>query len=145
MNSFNLEHIVSFEETNLVGNVYYANYVRWQGKCREMFLKEYSPDVLKRLSEGLYLVTTKVSCEYLSELFAFDRVQIRMYSGGTFHNKVKMKFEYWKMDEASKLTELVCRGEQEIACLQKQDNGSLAPIAVPDTFYKALKKFEVKK
>ena len=24
-------HVVSFEETNLVGNVYYVNYVRWQG------------------------------------------------------------------------------------------------------------------
>jgi|SRR5690606_10438487 len=145
MNYFKFDHIVSFEETNIVGNVYYANYVRWQGKCREMFLKEYSPDVLKQLSKGLYLVTTKVFCEYLSELFAFDRVQIRMFSGGTSHNKVKMNFEYWKVDENSNLLELVCRGEQEIACLQKQANDTLEPIAVPDTLYKALKKFEVKK
>ena len=31
-------HMVGFEETNLVGNVYYVNYLRWQGRCREMFL-----------------------------------------------------------------------------------------------------------
>ncbi|NUP02426.1 MAG: acyl-CoA thioesterase, partial [Nonomuraea sp.] len=39
-------HTVGFEETNLVGNVYYVNYLRWQGRCREMFLKERAADVL---------------------------------------------------------------------------------------------------
>ena len=41
-------HTVGFEETNLVGNVYYVNYLRWQGRCREMFLKQHAPDVLGR-------------------------------------------------------------------------------------------------
>ena len=31
---YEYRHIVSFEETNLVGNVYYVNYLRWQGRCR---------------------------------------------------------------------------------------------------------------
>ena len=40
MKAYEYHHIVSFQETNLVGNVYYANYVQWQGRCREMFLKD---------------------------------------------------------------------------------------------------------
>ena len=35
---FEYLHTVGFEETNLVGNVYYVNYLRWQGRCRELFL-----------------------------------------------------------------------------------------------------------
>ena len=31
---YEYRHVVGFEETNLVGNVYYVNYVRWQGRCR---------------------------------------------------------------------------------------------------------------
>ena len=35
--------VVGFEETNLVGNVYFVNHLRWQGKCREMFLRDHAP------------------------------------------------------------------------------------------------------
>ncbi len=43
MRAFEYHHVVGFEETNLVGNVYYANYIRWQGRCREFFLRERAP------------------------------------------------------------------------------------------------------
>ena len=32
--TFDMDHVVTFEETNLVGNVYYTNYFSWQGRCR---------------------------------------------------------------------------------------------------------------
>ena len=49
MRSFEYQHLVGFEETNLVGNVYDVNHVRWQGRCREMFLRQHAPGVLKQL------------------------------------------------------------------------------------------------
>ena len=72
MRSYEYRHIVGFEETNLVGNVYYTNHVRWQGRVREMFLREHAPEILKAFEEGFALATVKVSCEYLAELAAFD-------------------------------------------------------------------------
>jgi enediyne biosynthesis thioesterase len=63
MKAYEYHHIVSFEETNLVGNVYYANYILWQGRCREMFLRDRSPGIIKELSQGLALVTVRVSCD----------------------------------------------------------------------------------
>ena len=48
-------HIITFEETNLVGNVYYANHIRWQGSCREMFLRAHAPEVLEQLNQDLVL------------------------------------------------------------------------------------------
>ena len=53
MPAFEYQHIVGFEETNLIGNVYYVNHVRWQGRCREMFLHEKAPEVLDLLEQGL--------------------------------------------------------------------------------------------
>ncbi len=41
---YEIRHTVGFEETNLVGNVYYVNYLRWQGRCRETFLKDQGTD-----------------------------------------------------------------------------------------------------
>ena len=71
--AYEYKHIVDFEETNLVGNVYYTNCILWHGRCREMFLYEHAPDVIDQISAGLALVTVNVSCQYLYELFAFFR------------------------------------------------------------------------
>ena len=42
---FEIRHQVAFEETNLVGNVYYTNFLRWQGRTREMFLAQKAPSI----------------------------------------------------------------------------------------------------
>jgi len=75
---YELRHRVGFEETNLVGNVYYVNYLRWQGRCREMFLLEQAPDVLEDIRGDLKLFTLKVDCEFFAEITAFDELSIRM-------------------------------------------------------------------
>src|SRR5437899_11945236 len=78
MRVYEYQHIVGFEETNLVGNVYYVNHLRWQGRCREMFLRDHAPEVLTELEQGLALVTTRCSCEYAAELLAFESVIVRL-------------------------------------------------------------------
>src|SRR5579871_678128 len=129
MRTYEYRHIVGFEETNLVGNVYYVNHVRWQGRCREMFLRDHVPELLEELSDGLLLVTLNCSCVYLSELFAFDEVVIRMRLGELVQNRVTMLFEYWR--QAGEREELAARGEQQIACLRRNGNGvTLVPVPV---------------
>src|SRR3954465_1316984 len=98
MRAFEYRHVVGFEETNLVGNVYYANHVRWQGRCREMFLRAHAPSVLEDLTRGgLALVTTRTSCEYLAELSAFDDVLLRMRLGALVQNRIALKFDYIRL------------------------------------------------
>jgi len=79
---YEYRHLVGFEETNLVGNVYYVNYVRWQGRCREMFLRERAPEVLEDIRGDLKLFTLKVECEYMGDINAFDELSIRMSLDG---------------------------------------------------------------
>ncbi|GAB4199950.1 MAG: acyl-CoA thioesterase [Roseiflexaceae bacterium] len=136
MRIFEYQHTVGFEETNLVGNVYYANHVRWQGRCRELFLQRHAPEVLADLARNLSLVTVRVSCEYFAELFAFDEVLIRMRLGGLAQNRVTMVFEYWR--RASGQEEFVARGEQQIACMLREGD-RLVPIPVPQRLQEALR------
>ena len=88
MRFYEYRHLVSFEETNLVGNVYYTNHLSWQGRCRELFLREHAPDVLDELSRGLSLATMSCSCEYLAELTAFDEVIVRMRLAELVQNRI---------------------------------------------------------
>ncbi len=135
MQRYEFRHVVAFEETNLVGNVYYVNHLRWQGRCREMFLREHCPEVLAELSQGLMLVTTRCSCEYLSELMAFDEVIIRMKLVEMTQNRVTMSFDYLVSRPTGE--ELVARGEQQVACMRKDGDHTVA-TAVPPALRNAL-------
>ena len=136
--AYEYRHIVGFEETNLVGNVYYVNHVSWQGRVREMFLRDHAPDIIAELSHGLSLATVRVSCEYLAELLAFDEVIIRMRLGELTQSRMTLLFEYWRAGGAGE--ELIARGQQEIACLRREGE-KLMPTPVPKSLREALRPF----
>lgn len=139
MRSFEYRHVVGFEETNLVGNVYYANHVRWQGRCREMFLREHAPELLADLAGDLALVTTRVACDYFDELFAFDEVLIRMRAGAVSANRVTMLFDYLRVGADGGET-LIARGEQQIACMRRTARGTVA-TPIPEPLRRALEPY----
>jgi enediyne biosynthesis thioesterase len=134
MRAYEYRHVVGFEETNLIGNVYYANHVRWQGRCREMFLRDRAPEIIEALKHGLVLVTTRVSCEFMTELVAFDEVILRMRLGELGQNRITMNFEYWRGEE------LVARGEQQVACMQREGE-QVVPVPVPPQLREALREY----
>jgi len=136
--AYEYQHTVGFEETNLVGNVYYVNHLRWQGRCREMFLREYAPDVLVELEHGLALATVRCSCEYALELLAFDEVVIQMRLGSYTQNRITLLFEYWRQKEAAR--ELVARGEQQVACMRREGE-RMVPTPIPASLQAALQQY----
>ena len=138
MRAYEYRHVVGFEETNLIGNVYYINHVRWQGRCREMFLRDRAPEVIEALKYGLVLVTTRVSCEFMAELVAFDEIILRMRLGELAQNRITMNFEYWRHTPVGE--ELVARGEQQVACMQREGEQTV-PVPVPPQLREALREY----
>jgi enediyne biosynthesis thioesterase len=138
---YEYRHVVSFEETNLVGNVYYVNYVRWQGRCREMFLLEHAPSVLDEIREGLKLFTISTECEYLSEATAFDEVAIRMRLEELTQTQIVFAFDYVRIRDGR--DELIARGRQRVACM-RGDNANTAPARVPEQLRRALEGYAIR-
>jgi acyl-CoA thioesterase FadM len=136
--AYSYRHVVGFGDTNVVGNVYFVNYLEWQGRCREMFLRDKAPSVLEDLKNGLALVTTKCSCNYFAELAAFDEVRLDMRLTGIVDSQIGFAFEYWRCGEHG--DELVARGEQEVACVRTQD-GRRTPTEAPAAFRDALRAY----
>lgn len=137
---YEYRHVVGFEETNLVGNVYYVNYVRWQGRCREMFLLEHAPDVLDDLRADLKLFTIKSECEYLSEISAFDELSVRMRLEELTQTQIAFTFDYVRVREG--VEELIARGRQRVACMRGA-NGATAPTRVPEQLRLALERYTI--
>ncbi|HEX8692706.1 MAG TPA: acyl-CoA thioesterase [Longimicrobium sp.] len=136
--AYEYRHVVGFEETNLVGNVYYANHVRWQGRCRELFLRDHAPSVLDDLASGLALVTTEVSCRYLAELAPFDEVIVRMRLAGQGQSWLLLSFDYFRATANGE--EPVARGEQRVACMRRE-GAAHVPAPVPAALREALRPF----
>ncbi len=138
--AFEMRHRVGLEETNLVGNVYFVNHLRWQGRCREMFLAEHAPEILADLKGDLALATVRCSCDYLAELGAFDEIAVRMRLAERGQNRLTLRFEYVRLTAGGE--ELVARGEQQIACLRRQ-GGRTVPTPIPTALGEALIPFSV--
>jgi enediyne biosynthesis thioesterase len=136
--SYDYRHVVTLEETNLVGNVYFSNYLRWQGHCRERFLIDHAPGVLRALGDDLAMVTLSCQCEFFAELTVADTVEIRMSLGRVDGSRIFMTFCYYRMDGS--LFQLVARGSQTIACMRRVDIG-MESVSIPEELATALKEF----
>jgi len=127
--TYDFRHVVTFQDTNLVGNVYFVNLVAWQGACREHFLRDRAPGVLQRLGGELSLVTVSCQCEFLAELFAFDEVIVKMSLVEALHNRLDLRFDYMRVSAGAE--ELVAIGRHRVACM-RHDAGRLVAAPIPD-------------
>lgn len=134
MKHYEYHHTVGFQETNLIGNVYYVHYLSWQGRCREMFLRDHAPGVLQDINDGLKLATVRVGCEYEEELLPFDNVVVKMSLGVLKPSGLTLKFTYVKANNGHET--IVARGEMEIACLR-----GTAAAPVPEELREALRPY----
>jgi enediyne core biosynthesis thioesterase len=129
-------HRVLLEETNLVGNVYFVNYVRWQGHCREQFLLDHAPGLVGELQSGdMALVTVSCSVDYLAECFAGDMIKISMtqVDGSLGGNRVSVRFGYERDGS------MLATGSQTIACMRRSAaTEELSPAVVPLPLREAL-------
>jgi enediyne core biosynthesis thioesterase len=137
---YEIRHRVGFEETNFVGNVYYVNYLRWQGHCRERFLQEMCPDVLAEIMhDDLKLFTLKAECEFFAEITAFDELSVRMRLDELTQTQIQFTFDYVQLTEDGRES-LIARGRQRIACMRGPNNNTV-PTRVPAQLLEALAPF----
>lgn len=132
------KHIVCFEETNVVGNVYFARHVAWQGACREMFLRAHAPGILDEIEHDLRLVTISVSCEYFQELRAFDEIELLMSLKNCHGNRISLNFDYRVLREGG--AQNCALGEQTIGCMKVTGKEMMA-TPPPQELLQALQPF----
>ncbi|MBM2614214.1 acyl-CoA thioesterase [Actinoplanes sp. LDG1-06] len=131
-------HRVTFDETNLVGNVYFAHFLHWQGHCREYFLADHAPEVVTALGEGLALVTVDCAADFFAEAHALDRIELRMALDRISEHRIVMSFDYVRTEPGP--GELLARGRQTVACMRRAEGG-LVPEPVPGQLRRALARY----
>ena len=76
---FVYEKLVTLKDTNMEGNVYFANYLCWQGETREALLLSH-PNFAKEAQSNMHIkmITHTAYQRYLHESYLGDIVQVKM-------------------------------------------------------------------
>jgi acyl-CoA thioesterase FadM len=119
---FQVQLIPTYDDTNAVGNVYFANYVRWVGKARELFFNECMPG-FDLSTTAYYVLTRSFHHEFRREAKEFEDVLVRIKIAGNNRKFVTLRHEI-----VSPLHGILGRGEQSIMFL---DAKSLQPLDIP--------------
>ena len=120
---FEYEQLVTFQDTNLVGNVYFSKYFEWQGKCREALLLEHYPEITEDLQQGFGMATEFAHMDYRNEAFLNDKVLCRMHVPELSRTRIAFSFSFYRKADLLLLAE----GQQAIIWINAQHKPSLMP------------------
>lgn len=125
METFVYRPEITFEDTNLVGNVYFANFVRWQNECRNDWLKAtdfhtYS-QVFRRTKQ---LLVEEVDLQFLDPAGATlgDVIEVVMTVQSIDHQSYRGLFEIRRLPQPGSNggVALLARGHQCFAFVDQK-------------------------
>lgn len=135
-NYFVHQFIPTYQDTNSVGNVYFAMYSLWVGKTRELFFLHTMPGFDPKTSPFLIL-TRDYNHKFLKEINEFTEVEIRIRI-----KDFNRKFVTLEHEIVDKLGETVGKGSQGLMFVDSKEYGLLD---IPLTVQLAFKDFVVDK
>jgi len=86
----------SFEDGNVVGNIYFATYGVWQGRVRDRFFCELSPEDFCGRPDA-ELICTNFRMTQLREAMPFDRVRVEMRLVALYERAADLSFHYFRV------------------------------------------------
>ncbi len=86
----------SFEDGNVVGNIYFATYGVWQGRVRDRFFYELSPENFSGRPDT-ELICANFRMTQLREAMPFDRVRVEMRMVALYERAADLSFQYFRV------------------------------------------------
>lgn len=121
---FSIEKTVFLEQTNIMGNTYFANYVLWQGEARESLLLSH-PNFSEEMQkcQNIRMITHSVYHRFIEETTFGDIVEIRIMAREVKHCSFVLVFQFYNKRKKSFIGE----GWQRITFINLQ-NGNFCII-----------------
>ena len=141
-----VSYLVYYEDTDLSGFVYHANYLKYFERAREHIIGVRY--LSKLFHKGIHFVVSKANLNFLAPLSHGERVVIE--SVGHYSRSPAIVFDQkaWlvvgEMDPGAVLSKkessvLVCQGEVTIVALNKENR----PIRMPDELLEQFSKSDI--
>ena len=96
---------VTFQDTNIVGNVYFLTFFRWQSECRDAWLRSAMPDVWDRLRTGDARLHVSNWSNRFEDAFGAtigDRISVILQAQSQDQDSVLLSMEVFRHDGLSR-------------------------------------------
>lgn len=121
----------TIEHSSLAGNIYFANFFRWQGQLRDRYLFKLSPEQYRKMGERGQFACLYSKVHHLHEAKPFDFISVTMKLKRLYECGMDLYFEYFnKGKENVKLA----YGTHTLAWVLVDRAGNYIPQRIPQ-FY----------
>ena len=127
-----VQHKVHFFDTDTMGVVHHANYIRWFEIGRVEYLRSIGIDLNEMMSDGILFPITKIEAQYHSPAHFDDLLEIETAARAL--TKAKMEFEY-RIFRSGEEKILVTGYSQNV--FTNKENGKITRL--PDKYYNLMK------
>lgn len=131
MKSYTYKKQVLIGDTNLLQNMYFANFFKLQGEVRELFLKDCVDGSLKMLEEGLILITKNANMEYVKDFYLYDTIRVELTIPQIGSASCELNFSFYN-DETN---EVHAKGNQTIVFADKNHKITRIPPTFKNTLH----------
>ena len=83
---------VAYYETDQMGIVHHANYIRWFEEARDAYVRDRGLDYCQVEAEGILMPVTAVTCDYHAPAKYNEVVEVAVHL--RFFNGVRLRYEY---------------------------------------------------
>ena len=110
--SHNMTLRVYYEDTDMAGIVYYANYLRYIERGRSDWVREIGIDQLAMKDQGVVFAVRKVEAEYIQPARFEDILEVRTMLDSLSAARMVMAQEVWRGDDLlfTAKVQIVCIG-----------------------------------
>jgi enediyne polyketide synthase len=134
----------SLDNSNLVGNIYFANYYAWQGQIRDRYFFDLIPEYYRGTGKDGEILCLESRVNHLREAMPFDRIMVTMALKALKRYSAIFYFEYFLMNADGTRVKLAF-GEQNTIWVKRDTDGKPVPTPFPAVVQKAFQKAISKK
>lgn len=118
----------TYQDTNSVGNVYFAQYAMWIGKTRELFFRYAIPNFDLK-SSPWYILTRAFEHKFLKETTEFEQIEVKIRIAGFNRKFVTMEHQVFDSGKT-----MLGKGKQVLLFVSSED---YHVIDIPAELHKA--------
>jgi enediyne polyketide synthase len=131
------EITTSLCDSNLVGNIYFANYSKWLGRNRDSYFYSILSDYYKGIGEKGEFLCVNCNIDHLGEAMPFDTILVKMFLEKIYENGMDLNFEFYKEQKSQKIQKLAF-ARQRIVWSKRIEN-KIISNKIPDELIAFLK------
>lgn len=132
---FQQQFLTSREDSNLVGNIYFSNYYKWQARVRDQYLAMKFPDRFSLSSSGDF-VCVHAEVHHLQEAMPFEIIEVSMYLYELFAEGFTLYFEYHSVSEHGTRLRKLAHGEHSAVWIPEGQelSSEIKPAKMPEEY-----------